>query len=61
MKSDGNFSSKEYQRNYKRNFSCAKNWANSGFDGIKALTSVMPVQHSTNNWEKVIELVLFFI
>ena len=29
--------------------------------GFKALTFVMPVQHSTNNWEKVMEFVQFFI
>ena len=31
---DGDFSCKEYQSNYKRNFSFAKNWTNLGFDGI---------------------------
>ena len=42
--SDGDFSCKEYQSNYKRNFSFAKTGQIQALTGSKTLTSVMPVQ-----------------
>ena len=42
--SDGDFSCKEYQSNYKRNFSFAKTGQIQALTGAKTLTSVMPVQ-----------------
>ena len=44
MKSDGDFSCKEYQRKYKRNFSFAKTGKIQALTGFKTSTSVMPVQ-----------------
>ena len=41
---DGDFSCKEYQSNYKRNFSFAKTGQIQALTGSKTLTSVMPVQ-----------------